>query len=379
MHRLMRGLVLMAMMLGAATALPAQQWNLDAQAGKIRSALDPNAPEAENVVLGLRYDDALTAFRLSGGVPTGSQDALWGSVAGSRRLEFGSGALLGGLDLSGNAFVMRDRTQPDRLPGPLGQREPVEVAGGHAFAGQILPLVGYERARFQAHARAGVSFYSSGFAGETANRTVQLADFQVTWMPSPMVALIPAVRHYRADEGNYTYAGATAIAASGAVSAWAMAGSWLNQTEESTPWALGASLRVHDRISVNASVRHDGLDPLYLQPAQTSWNAGVSLLLGAKPGSRLPVPDQYVNGRATIRLPASQAAARPSIAGDFNNWKPAPMQRSGKDWTYTVALEPGVYNYAFVSESGEWFVPKNHAGRKDDGMGGYVAVLVVQK
>ena len=53
------------------------------------------------------------------------------------------------------------------------------------------------------------------------------------------------------------------------------------------------------------------------------------------------------------------------------------MQRSGEHWTFTVALARGVYNYSFVNERGEWFVPVKYPGRKDDGMGGHVAVLVV--
>ena len=40
-------------------------------------------------------------------------------------------------------------------------------------------------------------------------------------------------------------------------------------------------------------------------------------------------------------------------------------------------LEPGVYRYSFRSESGEWFVPESTPGRRPDGMGGFVAVLVV--
>jgi hypothetical protein len=373
-----RELVLAMLLLSVATTLRAQQWNLEAQAGKLRSTLDPNAPDAENVVLGLRYDDALTGFRVSGGVPTGSQDALWGSVAAARRLEVGRGALLGGVDFAGNAFVMRDRTQASRQLPPLGQPQPTESSGGHALAGMVMPLIGFETTRLQAQARAGLSFYSAGFGSDNVDRTVQLADVQFTFTPSPAIALIPSLRHYRADEADYTYAGATALAARGPVNAWASVGSWLNRSDESMPWALGAMVRVYDRISVNASVRHDAIDPLYLQPSQTAWNVGVSLLLGAK-GNRLPVPDHYENGRATIRLPASQAASTPRIAGDFNGWKPAPMQRDGDDWTYTIPLAPGVYNYAFVDERGEWFVPRKHAGRKEDGMGGWVAVLVVEK
>jgi hypothetical protein len=53
------------------------------------------------------------------------------------------------------------------------------------------------------------------------------------------------------------------------------------------------------------------------------------------------------------------------------------MQRTGERWTITVALAPGVYNYAFVNSRGDWFVPEKHPGRKADGMGGHVAVLVV--
>jgi hypothetical protein len=54
------------------------------------------------------------------------------------------------------------------------------------------------------------------------------------------------------------------------------------------------------------------------------------------------------------------------------------MQREGDHWTYTVAVPRGVYNYAFVDADGTWFVPKGVPGRKDDGMGGQVAVLVVR-
>jgi hypothetical protein len=53
------------------------------------------------------------------------------------------------------------------------------------------------------------------------------------------------------------------------------------------------------------------------------------------------------------------------------------MQRRGDAWVYSVTLEPGTYNYAFVDAQGEWFVPEKHPGRKSDGMGGVVAVLVV--
>ena len=91
-----------------------------------------------------------------------------------------------------------------------------------------------------------------------------------------------------------------------------------------------------------------------------------------------PVAAAYVDGRATIQLPVSATSTRPSIAGDFNAWKPAPMEREGDHWVYRVVVTPGVYNYSFVAADGTWFVPDGVPGRKDDGMGGVVAVVVVR-
>jgi hypothetical protein len=84
------------------------------------------------------------------------------------------------------------------------------------------------------------------------------------------------------------------------------------------------------------------------------------------------------NGQALIRIPARLAKGTPSIAGDFTGWKAVPMVRNGSQWTFATALKPGVYHYAFVAEDGTWFVPASVPGRQSDGMGGQVAVLVVQ-
>lgn len=288
-----------------------------------------------------------------------------------------------GVDVAGNALVLHDREVRTReIPGGgifnPGRTETLPSLSGTAFAAQVLPVIGVETTRLQAHARAGVSHYRSGFGDQDLERTVRMGDAQLTLAPSNSFLVMPAVRHYRADEGNYTYAGVSALAGNNIVNGWATVGQWLSADNAGTPWAAGATLRLHERAAINASVRHDAVDPLYLTPAQTAWNVGVSILLAGKRLIAAPVPARYEGGRATIRVRDKLSAARLSIAGDFNDWKPAPMQRTGKEWTYTTALKPGVYNYAFVDESGEWFVPQKHPGRKDDGMGGHVAVLVVE-
>ena len=88
---------------------------------------------------------------------------------------------------------------------------------------------------------------------------------------------------------------------------------------------------------------------------------------------QLPTGDAIV-----IRLPTAEASGDAlSIAGDFNGWKPAPMTREGGDWVLRLPLAPGVYKYSFRDAGGRWFVPASVPGRRDDGMGGHVAVLVV--
>ncbi len=385
MRALMRGMsTLVALRLLTSVAeLPAQEWNLSAHAGRIRSSLDPVADVRPSFAVGVRYDDPGAGLRLSAGVPTNSVDALWGGIGGWKRLSAHRSGFLAGMDLSGNAFLTDDRRDQAAvpLPGPFDPpATPIADRSGRAVAGQALPVLGYEASRFQLHARAGISHYVSRFGGQQGDRSIRLADVQLTLTPASAFAIVPAMRRFEADgEEPSTYAGVSVMTASTLGSAWGSLGQWSGDRGEGIPWSAGARLRLHDALSLDAGARHDAFDPLYLQPAQTSWSVGVSVLVGRRASVVAPpVPSAYENGRAAIKLPVSASRTQPSIAGDFNDWKPVPMQRETNHWVYSVAVKPGVYRYAFVSPDGEWFVPKSVAGRRDDGMGGHVAVLVVR-
>ena len=90
-----------------------------------------------------------------------------------------------------------------------------------------------------------------------------------------------------------------------------------------------------------------------------------------------PIPATE-SGGVLVTLRASDApSGQISIAGDFNNWQPTPMQREGDRWVVRLPIGAGVYHYAFRSSTGTWFVPSSTPGRRDDGMGGHVAVLMV--
>ncbi|HUQ81637.1 MAG TPA: glycogen-binding domain-containing protein [Gemmatimonadaceae bacterium] len=364
----------------ASTALDAQDWHATAQVGRIRSVLDPAA--SESFALGLQYDDPAGGLRLTGSVPARSAMELRGGLSAWRRFAARHSGFLAGVDVAGNAFLASGgRDQPATpVPGPFDPPTPAALSrSGHAFAVQALPVLGYEYSRFQLHARAGLSRYAAAFGQQKTDRSVRLADLQLTLLPTGSIAIVPVVRRFAADtESAATYAGVSAVTANALGSLSASVGQWMGGGGDGTPWSVGGRLRLGQRVSLDALARHDAFDPLYRQAPQTSWNVGMSVSFGRAAAVAAPVPAAYVDGRATVRLPVSVSKTRPSIAGDFNAWTPAPMERDGDHWTYSVAVSRGVYNYAFVAPSGEWFVPEGVAGRKDDGMGGHVAVLVVR-
>jgi len=365
----------------------AQQWQVDAQGGRIRSTLDPSASGTASVVAGIGYQDPVTAFRISTGVPTRADAPFWGALGAWKRLALHRSGFSAGIDLSGNGFLFQSRTGRASSGGGLldpSAPPPAARESGHALAGTALPLIGFETGPLRLQARAGVSYYTAAISGQDRERTVRLGDIQLTFQPTPSLALTPSLQRFQAaNEKASTFAGLSGVVALGRTSLWGNVGQWLAGADTAsrarTAWGLGGSLRLTERAALNASARRDAFDPLYLNPPQTSWNVGLSILIGGRPHSpAAPVPAAYHDGLATIRLPASAAAAAPSVAGDFNNWTPSKMERDGTFWSYTVAAAPGVYNYAFVSATGDWFVPENVPGRKDDGMGGHVAVLVVR-
>jgi hypothetical protein len=368
------------MLVSAALPVRAQQWSAEVQAGRIRSSLDPGAAADQTLALGLRLDDGERSLSLSVGIPTSATDGVWGALSGAQRFAWSRAGFVAGIDLAGSAYLMHQRAGQREVPGPIGPPQIIAEPAytGTAFAGQVLPLVGYEAARWQLHVRAGASLYKTEFAELERERRVMVSDAQLTITPSAGLALLPVVRRISSDGVHYTYAGASAIVANQLGSVWASAGFWPALDTVGTSWAAGANWDMHPRATLSLSGRRDSFDALYLNPPQTSWSIGLAVKLGRPAALRPPVPASYADGRAIIRLDNSHAASRPMIAGDFTNWKPRPMQQAADGWTYSAQLAPGVYNYAFVDANGKWFVPDDHPGRKPDGMGGVVAVLVVR-
>lgn len=382
-----------ALIAGALTwpsVLSAQGWSLGVDGGRMRSSLDPAASASAVVAARVGYEDLATLLRVSAAVPTGADSVRWLSVGAWRRVSANRGSFLAGLDASGSAFAFQVTSHVARtVPGlfdPLGASQSTvrSPSSGRALAGELLPVVAFTAGDVQWQARSGFSYYDASNQDARHNRVVSVSDLQASFQPATGLALVPVIRHYAPrGESDATFAGLSAMAVAGQLRLLGSVGHWLNAPAALGPdrsaWSVGGELGMAGRVSFSATARHDGVDPLYLSPALTSWSVGLSVLVGPRPRAPAqPVAARYVNGVATIRLPSRLFKSPPRVAGDFNNWTPVAMERDGESWRYAVAASPGVYNYAFVAADGTWYVPDGVPGRKDDGMGGHVAVLVVQ-
>lgn len=376
-------------------SLSAQEVRFDVAGGRDHVQQGPTSSGASSLLVGLRV---LGAERWAGvftGVPIEDQQALWGAAAGSARLWANRGALRVGIDLTGQFFLQSDREgaapdnglggPPGGLPigGPLGRPLPVRdeegPPGGWGAAGDALAVLELRKSRGSVEIRGGASQYRHAFGELTLDRTLPQAHVRTSLAPDRNGLLQFEARRYWADEGTLSRLDATGIARRGAITLWLSAGRWVEGPVTGSPWSFGASFDVHHRAVLVASARREPYDPLYLTPDRTTWNAGISLRFGAPESVRAPVPQTYEAGVATVAISSDGIRGVPRVAGDFNEWQPAPMTRENGRWVFRVRVEPGVYNYAFVDEEGTWFVPESTPGRKPDGFGGHVAVLVVEE
>lgn len=349
----------------AGSVVAAQGWSIDVSAG--RTVYDPLAATlGTNSLIGTVQHEGRRSTWVYGSAaaPAGEGGTFWTAAgAGGRLMRTpGDGPVTVGANLGGHGFWFRDRVVS--LSGTGGTLEAlpfVHAAFGDAFVegsggwrGHTLAFAGVRENRgvFETGLRGGVS-YMGGLHVEGNARWVHAA------------------------EGTYPVAAATVAWGAPRGGVWVRAGKWLAADVTDHLWGVGGALNLGTGTSVWAAIRREGPDPLYWNLPRRSWSVGLTRRLGRRPSPVLPLP-QAQNGVITVRLPARDAPAGPiSIAGDFNNWQPAPMVREGDAWVARLSLAPGVYHYAFRTAEGEWFVPPSTAGRRDDGMGGHQAVLVV--
>jgi hypothetical protein len=348
----------------APTAASAQGVSVDVAAGRmIYDRVSANV-STNNVMGTLRYDARRDAWVYgTAAAPLRTGDPVWGSFgAGGRFLPSGGERrrVNVGLDLSGEGYMFRDAK--------------VDQTGRGAGI-DALPFVRFSSGAAGVELRGGWRGHTLTYLGTTEHRGVFETGARASYGVS--VRVEGDARWVRATEGTYPFVGATLQYGGVPMQAWVQAGRWLGTELDDLGWGAGIGVALGTHATLWANARQETPDPLYWNVARRSWSVGVTRRLGRRTPGVLPVPRQE-DGGILIRVSASDApGAELSIAGDFSTWRPMPMRREGDAWVIRLPLSPGLYHYAFRSASGNWFVPASIAGRRPDGMGGYVAVLVV--
>jgi hypothetical protein len=345
--------------------LPAQGLAVEVSAGRI--VYDPLSASlgTGNLMGTVRFDSARGPWVYgSTAVPLRDGDPAWAAFGASGRLSpdaMKSRRVSAGIEAGAHAFLFRDTT--------------VSMNGTGA-AIDAIPFLSVPIGAAQLEARAGWRGQTLSYGAATGiRRGVFETGGRVT--AGQRVRLQGDVRWVHASEGTFPFAGATVVYGPTRLQLWGQAGKWLSDTLDEAAWAAGTSIPIGGRATLWAAVRQDPPDPLYWYVTRRTWNVGITRRLGRSPSPLQPA-SRADDGGVWIRISHDEAhGGSMTVAGDFNNWSPVAMQRDGSDWAIRLQLAPGVYHYAFKSGRGEWFVPPSVAGRRDDGMGGYVAVLVV--
>jgi hypothetical protein len=351
----------------------AQGIALDVSAGQIVYQPLPADVATNNAAATLRYDSPQGVWLYgTGATPFGGTDSRWGgfgigdrfmrSMSSSRRLNVGA-------DIGAHGFVFHDAVLDqggnggfiDAMPFvqvPVGPAT-FEVGGG--WRGQTLSYAGTVDTRHVFESRAHAA-YGPAEAGPHRGAWTVEGDFR--WV--------------RASEGLYPFFGGGLRYRGTPVQAWLQTGKWFSNSLNDAAWGAGIDVTLTDRLALWSSVRREAPDPLYWNVPRRSWSIGITRRFNSGGPTQPLAAAQADAGGVLIHLNAADVdGASVSVAGDFNGWRPVPMQREGREWLLRLPLPPGVYHYAFCSDRGDWFVPPSVSGRRADDMGGYVAVLVV--
>ena len=368
------GLSLVACLAGSLiSTVSAQSIALDVSAGQIVYQPLPTDVATNNTAATLRYDSPQGLWLYgTGAMPFGGTDSRWGgfgigdrllqSTSSTRRVNFGA-------DIGAHGFVFHDAVVNQGGKGGFFEAMPfmqvpaglatIEVGGG--WRGETLSYAGIVDTRHVLESRAHATY---GPAEAGPHRGVWTIEGDARWV--------------RASEGLYPFLGGGVRYRGTPVQAWLQTGKWFGNSLNDAAWGAGIDVTLTDRLALWSSVRQEAPDPLYWNAPRRSWSVGITRRFGIAGQTQPLATAQADAGGVLIRVNAADVdGASVSVAGDFNSWRPVPMQREGREWLVRLPLAPGVYHYAFRSDGGQWFVPPSVPGRRDDGMGGYVAVLVV--
>jgi hypothetical protein len=360
-RRAIVSLALLAMASVPSATIQGQGLSVDVSAGHL--VYDPVSTVGTNNLVGtLRYDFPRAVWVYGAvAVPLADGSPFWGAAGmGGRFMSSSNRRTSVGADIGTSGFSFRDAVAD-------------QIGTGGTL--EAMPLLRFSAGRGFVEGRAGWRGHTLSFAGAYQSRAVLETGARAGY---GAILRVEGDAHWvRAKEGTFPFIGATTTYDGTHVQVWGETGKWLHDDLDQVTWDAGVAVTLGTRSSVWASVRREAPDPLYWNISRRTWSVGLTQRIGrvASPTS-LALRSQA--GDVTISVRVTETPSGPvSVAGDFNNWQPAPMQREADRWVVRLSLAPGAYHYAFRSATGDWFVPSSTHGRRDDGMGGHVAVLIV--
>jgi hypothetical protein len=363
-RRLVLSLIVAGSSVLFANGVCAQGLSVDISAGRI--VYDPVSVNlgTNNAMATLRYDTSRGAWVYgTGAAPLRNGDPVWGAFGGGGRFTPSSTTdrpIYVGADVDAHGFVFRDR---------------VALLNGTGSAFEAIPFASVAAGPGRIEVRGGWRGQTLSFASETDRRGVVEAGARGVY--GLQVRVQGDLKWVHSAEGTFPFVGGSVIYGGLPLQVWAQTGKWLSDQLNDVAWGAGVGLALGTRATLWAAARQETPDPLYWNALRRTWSVGVTRRIGRAAPALLDAPRADANG-VLIRIPIADAPGDALfIAGDFNQWMPAPMKREGREWTIRLPLAKGVYHYAFRSARGSWFVPASVPGRRDDGMGGQVALLVV--
>ena len=225
---------------------------------------------------------------------------------------------------------------------------------------------------------------SGWVAGDPTAVTAWRARLRGWWQNFPgRLQLTGSVEPARFLGAWFTDVGAGLVARSQRLEAGIVSSARLSRRYGSKAAALGTiELRVSPRVTLEGAAGNVLPDPYQALPASGFVTFGARFHFSP----RSKRPDEVVRSRTFsafrrgdgVLVRIRQRDARlVTIAGDWNGWTPAPLERSGGDvWETTFPLTPGLHQFVVFVDGAAWRIPEG-VPSVPDGMGGRVAVLTV--
>lgn len=144
---------------------------------------------------------------------------------------------------------------------------------------------------------------------------------------------------------------------------------------------IGVVAELRPGLLIHLHAGRNVREPRFGTAGSVALSAGMAVRpLRWSPAAAAPVATVYERrgtGRRVVFVIRAPGARSVAVTGDFSDWEPVTMDRTGTGWEVELILPPGLHYFAFLVD-GQWALPPDAPGVVDDGWGRENASLVVE-